>query len=273
MKSKITLSLCILFLFFTSNLIAQNHDCLLTATNMGSGVTTDNSKLWTDLTSVTIDVTNISSLYVSASINMRPDGANNNGREGNYNIYQSDNIANNSGIIKRQMIKNAETGVESWGIGTLIHIFDVSGLTGNKTFVLEHRNNGSSQTGRNVYSTARLTAVSLTTNTYGNELSNDCKTLTTYVTTTSSNYVPIPGLATDAISLPFKGDIYVALSINGKATGGNTVAEYKLEYSTDNGATYNDLGKKVKRSMYNTYDDGIVSLTAMIRDQETWRRV
>ena len=94
------------------------------------------------------------------------------------------------------------------------------------------------------------------------------KALSTYVTTTSSNYVAIPGLATDAISLPFKGDIYVALSINGKANGGNTVAEYKLEYSTDNGITYNDLGKKVKRSMYNTWDDGMVSLTAMIRDQE-----
>ena len=268
MKSKITLPLCIIFLFFTSNLIAQNYDYLRTATDTGSGVTTDNSKQWTDLTSVTIDVTNISNLYVSASINMRPDGSNTNGREGNYNIYQSDNTANNSGIIKRQMIRNAEPGVDSWGIGTLVHIFDVSGLTGNKTYVLEHRNNGSSQVARNVFSTARLTAISLTTNTYGNELSNDCKTLSTYVTTTSSNYVPIPGLATDAISLPFNGDIYVALSINGKASGGNTVAEYKLEYSTDNGATYNDLGKKVKRSMYNSFDDGIVSLTAMIRGQK-----
>ncbi len=267
MKSIITRSLCIIFLFFTTNLIAQNHDYLLTATNTGSGVTTDNSKAWTDLTSVTIDVSNISNVYLTAAINMRPDGSNTNGREGNYNIYQSDNTANNSGVIKRQMIHNSEPGVQSWGVGTLIHIFDVSSLTGNKTFVLEHRNNGSSQTSRNVYSSARLTAVSLTTNTHSNELSHDNKTLLTYVTTTSSNYVPIPGLETDAISLPFKGDIYVALSINGKASGSNTVAEYKLEYSTDNGITYNDLGKKVKRSMYNSYDDGMISLTAMIQDQ------
>jgi hypothetical protein len=255
-------------LFFTSNLIAQNHDYLLTTSDTGSGTTTNNSQAWTDLTSVTVDVTNMSHLYLSATINMQPGGSSTNGREANYNIYQSDNTANNSGPIKRQIISNSEPGVESWGVGTLVHIFDVSALSGNKTFVLEHSNQGVSQNGRNVFSFARLSAVSLTTKLNGHELSNDNKTLTSYVATTSSSYVAIPGLETDAISLPFKGDIYVALSINGKSNAGGTVAEYKLEYSTDNGATYNDLGKKVKRSMYNNWDDGIVSMTTIIQDLE-----
>jgi hypothetical protein len=263
-----TYAVSIFFLVSSLQVFAQNYDYLLTATDTGSGSTTNNSQAWTDLTSVTVDVTNISYLYLSATINMSPDGSNNSGREGNYNIYQSDDPTNNSGIIKRQIIQNSEPGVESWGLGAIVHIFDVSALTGNKTFTLEHSNQSVSSNGRNVYSFARLSAVALTTTINGHELSNDCKTLSTYVSTTSSTYTPIPGLESDAISLPFKGDIYVALSINGKANSGGTVAEYKLEYSTDNGATYNDLGITVKRSMFNTHDDGIISLTAMINDQE-----
>tara|TARA_R110002050_G_scaffold97893_3_gene203431 strand:- start:5411 stop:8482 length:3072 start_codon:yes stop_codon:yes gene_type:complete len=247
---------------------AQHYDYLLTATDTGSGVTTNNSKAWSDITSVTIDVTNINSLFLTANINMHPDGFNTNGREANYNIYQSDNPSNNSGVIKRQIINNNEAGVESWGIGTLIHVFDVSGLSGNKTFILEQRNNGNSQNGRNVFSFARLVAIALNTNVYGHALSNGSKSLNTYVTTSSSTYSAIPGLTTDTVSLPFKGDIYVALSINSKASAGNTVAQYKLQYSTDNGVTYADLGKPVKRSMYNSWDDGIVSMTAMLRGQE-----
>ena len=233
-----TYAVSIFFLVSSLQDFAQNYDYLLTATDTGNGSTTNNSQAWTDLTSVTVDVTNISYLYLSATINMSPDGSNNSGREGNYNIYQSDDPTNNSGIIKRQIIQNSEPGVESWGLGAIVHIFDVSALTGNKTFTLEHSNQSVSSNGRNVYSFARLSAVALTTTINGHELSNDCKTLSTYVSTTSSTYTPIPGLESDAISLPFKGDIYVALSINGKANSGGTVAEYKLEYSTDNGATY-----------------------------------
>ena len=106
MISKITPTICIIFLFLTTNINAQNYDYLLTATDTGSGITTNNSQTWTDITSVTIDVTNINSLFLTANINMRPDGASTNGREANYNIYQSDSTAtNNSGIIKRQIVQ------------------------------------------------------------------------------------------------------------------------------------------------------------------------
>ena len=42
------------------------------------------------------------------------------------------------------------------------------------------------------------------------------------------------------------------------------MAEYKLEYPTDDGSNWSDLGTPVKRSMVNTYDDGIVSLTGLL---------
>ena len=267
MKRIFTLAICVLLLSFTKNINAQNSDYLLTASSTGNGVTIDDSKNWTDLTSVTIDVTNISNLLVNASINMRPDGADTKGREAHYNIYQSDNILNESGIIQREIIKTSETGVESWGLGTLVHIFDVSGLSGTKTFVLQHRNYGSSKSGRNIYSSARLTAIALTTSINAYELSNSVKRLTSYDNTTSNTYVGIIGLTTDQISLPIKGDIYVAASINSKASVGNTSAEYQLQYSTDGGINYYNLGKSVTRTMYGSFDDGMISLVEILQNQ------
>jgi len=262
MKKTILSLLTLIFLFQYHATTAQDY--LETATITGAGTTTDNSQLWTDITSVTIDVTDISYVLLTASINMRPDGASDKGREANYNIYRSDFITDESGIIKRQMLRNVETGVESWGIGTLVHIFDVSGLTGNKTYVLEHSNQGTTDTGRNVYSSARLTAVALTTEINNYELSNNVQRLSSGINTVSDVFTAVTGLTSNTISLPLSGDIYVAASINGKADGGGSVAEYKLEYSTDSGSNWFDLGKAVKRSMLNTWDDGIVSLVGLL---------
>jgi hypothetical protein len=268
MKRIFTLAIIAFFLSITESIYAQNSDYLLSTTSTGNGITTDNSKNWTDLTSVTIDVTNISNLLVSASINMRPDGSDTKGREAHYNIYQSDNILNESGLIQREIIKTSETGVESWGIGTLVHIFDVSALSGNKTFVIQHRNYGSSKANRNIYSTVRLTAIALTTKINQNELSNSVKRLTSYDNTTSNTYVGIIGLTTDAIELPIKGDIYVAASINSKASVGNTSAEYQLQYSADGGVNYSNMGNSVVRTMYGSFDDGMVSLVGILQNQD-----
>lgn len=251
-------------LFFVFN--ASSQDYLESTTIIGSGVTTNNSKAWTDVTSVTIDVTDISNLLITASINMRTDGAHIGAREGNYNIYRSDDSTDKSGIIKRQMKANSEAGVESWGIGTLVHIFDVSLLTGDKTFIIEHSNNGGTGVNRNVYSSIQLTAVALTTELNSKELSNSVKRLDADVTTTSATYAAVAGLTTDAITLPINGDIFVLASINGKADG-SAVAEYKLQSSDDGGSTWSDLGKLVKRSMINTWDDGIVSLIGLLQGQ------
>ncbi|OYT11014.1 MAG: hypothetical protein B6I18_06105, partial [Bacteroidetes bacterium 4572_112] len=254
-----------ILLSFTQNLVAQDY--LLTTSSTGSGTTTNNSKAWTDLTSITIDVTDMSYLLITAGLNMRPDGSSLLGREANYNIYRSDNTSDKSGVIKRQMVKNTETGVESWGVGTLVHIFDVSSLSGNKTFTLEHSNQGQSTDGRNVHSSVRMTAVALTTKTNNYELYNDVKRLDADVTTTSATYATVTGLTTSSITLPIDGDIFVCASINGKADAKETSAEYKLQYSTDGGSNWSDLGKPVKRSMINKYDDGIVSLVALLQDQ------
>jgi len=257
------ISTVVIVLFYLN---IHGQDYLETATIIGNGITTDNSKSWTDIASVTIDVTNVSFVFVTASINMRPDGSHISGREANYNIYRSDLSTDESAVIKRQIIRNSETGVESWGVGTLVHVFDTSALTGDKTYTLEHSNQGNSSLGRNVYSSARLTAVALTTELTSVELSNDVKRLSSGVNTTSATYAAVTGLSTSSITLPIAGDIYVAASINSRANGGGSVAEYKLQYSTDAGVNWFDLGKPVKRSMINTFDDGIVSLVSLLQN-------
>ncbi|WP_111706519.1 T9SS type A sorting domain-containing protein [Lutibacter citreus] len=257
------------------NLNAQDYLESVTAT--GSGITTDNSQEWTDIpgASVTIDlgsdISDTKYVLVTASINMRPGPfplTNTSAREGNYNIYRSDDKTDNSGVIKRQIkALNGEPDVQRWGIGTLVHIFNVSGLSGTKTYKLEHSNQGTAEVGRNVESKARLTVVALSTTINHYELSNDVKRLgETGVTTTSSGFTVVTGLTTEAITLPVKGDIYVSASINGKADGA-AVAEYKLQYSTDNGSNWLDLGKPIKRSMINIWDDGIVSLVGLLQGE------
>jgi hypothetical protein len=69
--------------------------------------------------------------------------------------------------------------------------------------------------------------------------------------------------------LPITGDIYVAASINSRASGGSTVAEYQIQSSSNNGISWSDLGKPVKRSMFNTYDDGIISLVGCLKGQNS----
>ena len=80
------------------------------ATATGSGTTSGIG--WSNVTSTTIDVTNVSKVLVTASMNMRSDGANTNTREANYRIYRELAAADNSGIIKREIYSNSETGVE-----------------------------------------------------------------------------------------------------------------------------------------------------------------
>jgi len=253
----------ILLIFSFINLNGQ--DFLKSSTATGNGTTINNSKNWTDVVTTNIDVTGVTKVLVTASLNMRPDGSNDNGREANYRIKSNDLTIGDSGVIKRQLIKNSEVGVESWGIGTLVHIFDVSSVASptSISFTLEHSNKGVSQTGRNVYTSVRLTAVALTTTSNNYELSNDVKRISTDVTTTSATFESLLGSTTNNINLPNEGDIYVVASINSRSNGTNNLAEYKLEYSSNGGANWFDLGKPVKRSMINNFDDGIISLVGL----------
>ena len=260
----------LLYLLCYQAVQGQDYNYLKSATNTGNGTTTNNSNAWTDVVSVTIDVANVSYVLVTASMNMRPDGTNPNTREADYNIYRSDDVDDKSGLIRRQINSNSEANVESWGIGTLVHIFDVSAFTsGTKTFTLEHSNNNTADE-KNVYTSARLTAVALTTaNAPYFELSNATKRGESSAYTSSNTFVPIDNLTTDAISLPISGDIYVSASIGAKSysASGSNVGGYRLEYSDDGGTNWYALGKALQRTMSGDNDDGIISLVGLLQNQ------
>jgi len=258
----------IILIVFTCTLYSQDY--LKSATVTGSGVTTDDSQAWSDLVTTTIDVTGVTKILVTASINMRPDGSNTQGREGQYRIYSTD-LPDDSGIIRRQVKSISETGVLSWGIGTLVHIFDVSSVSSPTFFsvTLEHKNNGGASINRNVFSKARLTVVALTTTTNAYELSNDVQRInegSEEVSSTSTDFAEVTGTVTNAISLPYKGSICVMASINGRSNAAGSIGEYQLEASTD-GTNWSLLGRPVKRSMVNTWDDGIISLVGLLPNQ------
>lgn len=265
---KVKIVLLAILLFNASILCSQNFSYLKSSTAIANGITS--GSLWTDLVSTQIDVTEINFVLLTASINMRADGSNSNIREVHYNIYNSADLVE-SGTIKREIVKDNEPTVERWGIGSVVHIFDVSSHTGNMTFTLEHYNEYSSGTGRDVYSSARLNAVALTTTPeFGSnpsfDLSNDIKRITAGESTTSSTFNPVTGLTTNAISLPFEGNIYVAASINSTADASGTIGEYKIQYSADSGTNWSDIGLPVKRYINSSTDDGIVNLVGLAQN-------
>ena len=260
MKTMIKNILCIALVFASYAVIGQNYDYLESATSTGTGTT--NLSEWSDFATVTIDVTNITKVLITASINMKPDG-HSQGRQVSYNIYNNYN-GEESGEILRQIKSNNEAGVESWGLGTLIHVFDVSAFSGDKIFTLEHCNSGSNL--KNIFSSARLTAIALTTEVNGYELSHDMKYISDEVGVDNTTYEAVADLTTTAIDLPIKGDILVMASINSETHSGTGTAEYMLEYTSD-GSSWNSLGTSVQRSVVNVHDEGIISLVGLLQNQ------
>lgn len=258
-------------LFYISLLsFSQNYDYLSSATNSATAVSPANNT-YGYVVSVSIDLGattgNITELMILSGMNMKKSGSSTSGREIWYNITNDAN-SNESGEINRQ-VQAIDT--DDYGIGTLVHIFDVSGLSGTVTYTLEQKQTKPGPN-RDVETTAYLTAIALTTETYGNSLNNSVKRIDgAVVSTNSSSFVPVTGLLSDAVNLPMNGDIYVAASVNTKRIAGTSgiVGEWELQYQADGAGSWTSLGKPVTRTMSNTADDGIISLVGIVDDLAT----
>lgn len=253
-----------LFLCFTFFGIGQNYDYLTSVTNTGTAISPEDNS-WGDVVSVTINLGatagNINSVMVLSGMNMKKSGSSTQGREVWYNLTNNANT-DESGIIKRQV---QAVDNDDYGIGTLVHIFDVSSLSGNVEYVLEQKQ-AKSGTNRDVETTAYITVIALTTENYGFDLNHSIKRIDeTEVTTNSTTYQGVTGLTTDAINIPMKGEIYVAASINTKRVDGNSllVGEWSLQYKEVSGTGWTNLGKPQIRTMSNTADDGIINLVGL----------
>lgn len=254
------------FIFFmlflcSTLLVAENYDYLKTGSATVSAVTSGD-ELWSNVGEIaTFDVTDISNLLVMASIDMWPSGSSSNGREVNYKFVVNGTME--SGAIRRQVQAIDDN---DHGLGSLVHIFDVSALSGNISIVLKHMNSRGDNE-RNVESSAYLNAIALTTETYGYELSNDNVEIgVAGVTTTSSSFEAVTGMTTDAITVHRTGDVYVAASISSYARGDTDVnGEWTLQSSSDN-VLWTNIGLPIQRTMSISADDGMVSLVALAQD-------
>jgi hypothetical protein len=248
--------LLILFLLsVTISLSAQ--DILNGSTSTVSDVESGKSGTFTDLSSATLDVSDVDSVMVVASFETRYGGAVNT-RDALFRLTNGTDI---SATIYRTLKK---TGGDDKGIGTLVYIFDASGASGNVTYTLQH----SSSTNTTVVSTATLVAIALTTSTSIVNISNELRAISDPVpaSATLNEWTGVSGLSTGGIQLDSTGSIYVATSINTDGTSAGT-GEWKLQYSSDN-SNWIDIGNTASRSISSAADYGISSLAWVIEDLE-----
>jgi hypothetical protein len=246
--------LLILFTAFFSRAYAQSLSGSSTeksgTTTSSSFVTVNNDAL------VSLDVSNVSRVMVVATFSSRTaSGA----AEGYFRI--ADNSSPdviNSGVIQR-----TQNGY--WGMGSMVHIFDVSSLSGTRTYAFQHR----TSTGQ-LETSVQFTAIALSyeegPGSYV-DLFTDVKGLDQAINLTSG-FSSV--LETDAVELPNAGGFYVAASVQNRrfSTGGPRVTgEWILQYRRDPNDPWVDLSTAVTR-VFNSTDGsvGIISLTGSLPD-------
>lgn len=266
MIKTLKLTLVILLLFPVLDNLAQNYDYLQSGTAIDTVITEEDGSENT-VASVTLNLgattSKITKVLVVCGMNMRASGSSTNNREVVYEIKNSHG-AEVSGEIVRRIQKKDDY---DYGATTLVHIFDVSSLSGNVSFFLEQYNNLSGP-GRNVETVGYVTAIALNTELNEYVVHSSNKRLGgTPVNTTSSTFSTVTGLESDALTLPLKGDVYVAASINCQESGGNeAVGEWVLQYQESGGGSWTDIGFPSQVTMASNSDNLIVTLVGLVRN-------
>ena len=250
----------IILLFFgvSHGLLAQ--DRLNGETGTASLVESGINDLFSNLTSATIDVTGVNMVMVVASFDARYSDKVANARDA---VFQLTDGITTSPLVRRKLKKSKATDK---GMGTLVYMFDASGMTGNVTYTLQH----ASSTNRAVTSSATIAAIALTTSESHVDLSHDLKSITAPVPSSgvANEWTAVAGLSTDGITLPFNGSIYVAASVGSRGDKDSRlegVGEWKLQYSPDN-SSWSDMGTSTSRYIANAADIGISSLAWVLKD-------
>jgi len=240
-------------------------DGLTTIAGTGSAIiknSADFSNVATTTTS--IDVSNIDKVLVIASFEVERTQASVS-RIVYFRITDDYSTPNISGEIMRTLENGSEGG---FGIGSLVYVFDVSGITtGSISYSLQHKN----PAGQNITTNASIVAMALnTTASPYSALNSNMEYLSSESATSSTDYVGITGLTTDGILLPTTGGMMVAASINCQRTNIGTnpdAGTWILQQKKGINGTWGDVGSGVQRSMSTTSDAGIVTLYYFTEDQ------
>ena len=265
--NKLTRAVRVLFLAFFILAISSFGNMVLgdNLNAVAASVTaTTSSAIYSDVTSVTIDVTNVTKVLVYTTFTCQSTVSESVKRALTFQLYDNATIPQTSNEIIRHLA-SGKTG--DYGIGSLFYIFDVTAGPNERTFTLQHKVDKNKGT----ESSATIVAIALNTDNAGASypsLNNDNKSITNVVTTTSETFEAVTGLTTDAIPLPTTGGFLVAASINCYKTNnnGDDVGEWGLQMQRDGGG-YSSIGNSIQRTMTTVDDYGIITLFKFMSDQ------
>jgi len=190
---------------------------------------------------------------------------------GTYRIYETSTTAT-SGNISRYIVDSTH------GIGSVVYAFSTAGAGAgvpgvtNATFQLQH-SRGTTAPITDITTSGSLVVIPLETNT-GSNLAWSVKQIASANTsgTTYSDVFGPPYMTIDTVTPGYtqNGSFYVAASVETiRGSGGGTdVGYWKMQYSSDGGANWNDLGYQVQRSISNDSESGIVNLVAHLPGQQ-----
>ena len=250
--------------------VAANADEVLRTAVSGEtvtdGVAVSDDSVWENaITTSTLNLgsntSDVQSVLVVASFECTTVGSY--ATDAQYKIVNSAD-SNVSQTLQRGL---AASKTNDYGIGSLVHIFDVSSLSGNLTYTLQHL---STDNRRLVTTTGTIVAIPLSTTAGTPEhLDNACASVTGSDQMQVSTWEDVPSSTVTGVTLSVAGHLYVAASIESGQTGPNSTntGEWKIMYRQGAG-DWTDLGYSMTRSTGTSTDSGLVSLVAVKLNQD-----
>lgn len=222
MKKSFSLPISVILVLISASLRGQS---LNSSSTEGSGTTTSSEFSMVGTASATVDVTTANKVLVVATFTSKTiSGAS----TGGYRI--ADNSDNNANSGEFQLTHSGKDG-----IGTIVHIFDVSSLSGNRTFVFQHKT-----TAQTLSTSATITAIVLFDG--NNQLTNAIQQLASPIPVNDNDWVGV--VSNTNFNLPVQGGVYVAASIQNQKTSGGTEivsGEWVLQYKETSDTEWLDL--------------------------------
>lgn len=235
------LALITVLLFISSGIFAQSLPSVSIQT---SGSTSSTSHTTLNDATVTIDVTGVNKVYVIANFSSRTNSGTAN------TTYRIADEADPSNFKSNETIVSHNSSFQT---GSVIHIFDVGSLSGNRTYAFQQSTDAGTVT-----SHVTLTAIALYDG--DDQLASDIS----YQTGQASSGSSFTSVLTSQTVNSTAG-FYVSAVANGiKTTGSeNTTNEWKLQYKSTSSSTWTDLSLAIPVSISGTGNRS-VSLTGFL---------
>jgi hypothetical protein len=231
-----------LILLFSSNLWGSQN--LPGVSVEANGTTTSDIFGTVGSASVTVDVTGAGKVYVIATFTSKTESGSAMAGYRTADNSDPDNIS--SGEIHR-----SHNG--TYGIGSVVYLFDVSLVSGNRTYVLQHKTDAGT-----LYTAYTLTAIVLFDGT--DELNSDLNILSepALIPDSWENLIESSAVSTT-------GGFYVAAVTNSQKTSGAdlSVGEWKLQYRKTSETSWRDLSYTIPRSTSST-GVGVVQMVGFL---------